>query len=674
MLIRTRSYPAWFDKEVLHLKKKKNTAWRKAKKNNTSTAWSKFKKTHNKLISTIRKKHCQFISEFGTTVKENPKRFWGFVKSKTKQRSIPKQIKYKDIFSFSAEGKANLFNDYFASVFGPSEAAIGDQTVNCDVIDMSIDCLSDITICVNDVYQVLSKLDTSKAVGPDKLSPLVLKTCSSVLSESLCKLINRSLVEGRVPNDWLNANVIPVHKCNDKQNVENYRPISLLSIVSKVAERCIYNKIFPKIEPILHGTQHGFLHGKSTTTQLLHFLADLSSTCEASCQTDVIYTDFSKAFDKVSHRLLLLKLRKVGICGKLHSWFKSYLLGRHQCVVLDGAVSQSTKVTSGVPQGSILGPLMFLIYINDLPDVLQHCSPLLFADDTKIYCKINSITDCMLIQEDINLLYSWCCKWKLDFNVNKCKVLSVTKSRSPTVFNYNINGKPIERVDSFKDLGIIIQSDLSWNSHINTIISKANRMSGLIKRTVGYQAPVNVKHQLYVSLVRSNLEYGTQVWNGLTKTNRVKLERVQRATTRYILNFPSSSYSNRMSELNMLPLTLRRDMLDVKFFFKCLQDLNSLNVTDYVIFSCNSQVHTRNSCDPNLIKPPYCRTTTFRNSYFNRISYTWNEIPLSIRTLSNVNSLSSHLKKHFVSMASKFNPECCCCLYVKCNCLHGRQT
>jgi hypothetical protein len=285
------------------------------------------------------------------------------------------------------------------------------------------------------------------------------------------------------------------------------------------------------------------------------------------------------------------------------------------------------------------------------------------------------MNDCVLIQTDLNALQNWCRKWKLEFNVTKCKVLSVTRSRKPMIFNYHINGEPIERVYEFKDLGILIRSDLSWNNHIKSIISKAKRMMGLIKRTVGYRAPQNVKLQLYTSLVRSNLEYCTQAWNGLTKQNRVKIERIQRGATRYILNFPTICYTARLTKLNLLPLSFRRDILDLNFFYKCFIGITPLKVTDFITFTCNSNsnIHTRNSSDPNLIKQPYCKTTTFKNAFFNRISYSWNKLPLTIRSLDTINSFTFHVKQHFLTILPKFNPECCCCFYVKCDCLHARQ-
>ena len=636
VLIRNKNnYPKWFDRDVLHLRKKKNTSRRNARSKNTPAAWAKFRKIRNQLQALVRQKHSQFINNLGHSVNANPKRFWSFVKSKNKSASTPHQINWEGTSSDTPAGKASLFNMYFASVFKPSEYVCNDTTNNCDASEACNEALSNVIVSPQEVCEILCNLDTNKALGPDNLSPVILKSCSHQLKGSICTLINRSLSEGIVPKDWLVANVIPVYKGKDKQKAENYRPISLLSIVSKIAERCIYNHIYPNIVNLLNESQHGFLNGKSTSTQLVQFLTHLSSTVETSGQTDVIYTDFAKAFDTVSHKFLIVKLSKFGIHGKLLKWFESYLSGRYQCVVVDGASSERIQVTSGVPQGSILGPLMFLIYINDLPDVLTSSTPLRFADDTTLYSNVCSSRECELVQKDLNALYEWCVKWKLDFNVSKCKVLTVTRSPNPTVFKYHINGELIERVNEFKDLGVVVQNNLSWNSHINTTVAKANRMMGLIKRTVGYEAPKNVKLQLYTSLVRSNLEYCTQAWNGLTARNKIKIERVQRAATRYILNYPNLTYPERLLKTNLLPLSFRRDMLDLKFFYKSLHGIIIFDKNTFIHFTCNNARHTRNTSDPNLLSVQLCRTTTFRNSYFNRIVYSWNSLPLHIRCATN---------------------------------------
>ena len=427
--------------------------------------------------------------------------------------------------------------------------------------------LSDIQFNEGEVLKLLLKLDTNKAIGPDKLSPHFLKMFAHELSPSLSALFQKSLDNGSVPSDWLRANVIPIHKNNCRDNVENYRPVSLLSIVSKICERYIHNIIYPHVISQFSNNQHGFLKGRSTCSQLLNYVDSISNILDNSGQIYIIYLDFSKAFDSVCHPLLLHKLESFGITGNLLSWFSSYLLNRVQRVVVNGGTSDWLPVHSGVPQGSILGPLLFCMFIDDMPQVTRSCETLLYADDTKCFKYVDSLSDCIDLQTDLEQLYLWGCKWKLNFNAKKCKVLTITRKKTPIHYYYNMNGQVLEHVSSIKDLGVTIDSELKWSMHIDNIVSKANRMSHLVLRSLGHNAPVTVKKQLYVSLVRSNLEYCSQIWSGTTKQNVIKLERVQRSATRYILSYPvNKNYTARLNELNLLPLSYRREMQDIIFF------------------------------------------------------------------------------------------------------------
>ena len=638
----------WFDAEIRNLRNKKKTAWRKGKRDNKASSWTKFRKLRNKLGHILKKKYKKFINDLEPNLKSNPKRFWSFIKSKTGGGSIPAKVNWNTEYADIPYNQANLFNKYFHSVFTKSNDMTEEYAAN-----VSTSVFSKLDINEHEVLQILLGLDTNKAVGPDKLSPYFLKTFAEELHSSLCNIFRKSLDSGRIPSDWLKANVIPIHKSNNKENVENYRPVSLLCIVSKICERIIHNKIYPYIFSQLSNTQHGFIKGRSTCSQMLNFIHEIGNSLDNSEQTDIIYLDFSKAFDSVSHACLLHKLELFGISGELLMWFKSYLSNRFQRVVVNGGTSEWLPVHSGVPQGSILGPLLFCIFIDDMPRVSNSSKILLYADDTKCYKNINSVGDCLDLQADLELLHEWSCKWQMKFNAKKCKVLTVTRRKYPVNFHYNLNGQILEKVTNIRDLGVIVDSDLSWTKHVTSIVAKANQISYLVKRSVGYNAPVNVKKQLYLSLVRSNTEYCSQVWGGINKQECVLLENVQRSATRYILGYPTDkNYNERLSELVILPLSYRREMNDLILFYKCQNNVCDVDVTEFVKFTCNNARSTRSTEDVLQLCVPKCHTEAGKRLYFNRIVALWNCIPFKVR---NANSVAAFKKEIFNIFESYFN-------------------
>ena len=281
----------------------------------------------------------------------------------------------------------------------------------------------------------MTNLDTSKASGPDGIPSRLLQACSLEIAPSICELFNYSLHTGHIPSEWKSANVTPVHKKECKELAENYRPISLLPILSKVLERCVCLRLYNHIKHLITQSQHGFLRQRSCITQLLSVLHTIGQSLDKNIQTDIIYLDFAKAFDSVDHQFLLQKLKSHGVRGKLYNWFANYLSGRCQRVVIDGTASNWAPVTSGVPQGSILGPVLFVIFINDLPYTLpDEKMAALYADDTKVCNSIRSKADCKKVQQALTNLECWICDNNLDFNSSKRKVLTITRKKSPLIY------------------------------------------------------------------------------------------------------------------------------------------------------------------------------------------------------------------------------------------------
>ena len=314
--------------------------------------------------------------------------------------------------------------------------------------------MAKITICQDEVQDLLSNLYTSKACGPDDIPARFLKEGAPWLDSPLTRLFNLSLSQGHLPRNWTLANVTPIFKNGSKHSVANYRPIRLTCIVVKTLERLLHNHLTNSLEDKLSHHQHGFQKGHFCQTLLLETVHEWAQNLNRASSTHVIFTDFSKAFDLVPHQRLLLKLESIGVRGKLLKWIESFLTNRRQRVLLDGHTSEWTPVTSGVPQGSILGPLLFIIYVNNTPQALS--SPThLFADDCAIYRMVSSQCDCQSLQEDLSRLSEWCQKWQLPLNTKKCKATCITLKRKPPTFTYYINNNALEWVDTFKYLGIL---------------------------------------------------------------------------------------------------------------------------------------------------------------------------------------------------------------------------
>lgn len=400
-------------------------------------------------------------------------------------------------------------------------------------------------------------------MGPDGIIPKVLKACAGSLSGPMAVLFNTCLKTCSLPDIWKNHKITPIPKSGNTCLISNYRPISLLCVMSKVLETVIYGKIIDFIRPSLTSNQYGFLSNRSSTVQLLSCYSEIIGAMDSKLPVDVLYLDLRKAFDSVSHNELLFKLWHVGITGHLWLWFKAYLMGRHHYVYYEGCVSSSLPVLSGVPQGSVLGPLLFLIYVNDIPTSVNYSSVYLFADDTKLLKVLHSNADTINLQEDMDSLDHWCTAWQISLNVLKCSHLTFSLSqREQTSTNiYSSNGSVIKHASTYKDLGIKICRNLSWTDHVRAICSKAYGSLHVLKRSLPYTTNAGLKKRLYLSLVRSHLSYCSQLWRPFLVKDVRSLEKVQRRATKFILCDYTTSYKNRLLALDLLPISLWLEQL-----------------------------------------------------------------------------------------------------------------
>ena len=464
----------------MKLIRKKRKLWKQVKSNGSPDTFLKFKELRKKTKRLINTSYYNYLQSLSGKLQDNPKHFWTFYSVKSKTKRIPVTVIYDNVCSTDASSKAELFNKFFHSIYSKDSVDVNGQTT--DMVNPNL--LLNVATTAFEVQGILSKLDINKSPGVDNIPSRILQICAKELLVPLSHLFNLSLRSGVMPSLWKSANITPIHKNNNKELVENYRSISLLPIPAKCLERLVHTAIYAHIPPYLSKWQHGFVKGKSCGTQLVLTHQQWVTALDEGRQVDVAFLDFSRAFDRVNHSILLRKLCSFGISGSLLQWCESYLSNRWQRTVLDGVSSTWLEVPSGVPQGSILGPLFFAVFISDLPDVVLPGNIIaLFADDCNTSRFIDDASDQVCFQQDLDNLLQWSIRNAMAFNVKKCKVMRLSRKRQPLVSSYFLDDSLLEEVKEFKDLGVTTTDNFNWNSHIDIIVSKANRMLGLIKRT-----------------------------------------------------------------------------------------------------------------------------------------------------------------------------------------------
>ena len=446
----------------------------------------------------------------------------------------------------------------------------------------------------NVVFGLLRKMNANKAAGPDGIQSRLIKLCAKGLAKPLTILFNKFFETGKIPKNWKLANVVPVFKKGDKSSVANYRPISLTCLPMKIFEYCIKDLLMLKCEHLIKDNQHGFRSEKSCLTQLLPFVDKLSEALNNQSRVDVVYFDFAKAFDSVNHDLILQKLKhNFGVDGLLLQFLRDYLQDRKQQVVINGSISNPLRVHSGVPQGSILGPLLFILFIDDICETVSEGTELaLYADDTKIWREILCEDDQVILQNDINSLFNWSVNNMMQFHPDKCKVVRITNKS--TIYHlpfyefwYSINGNLLDYEMSEKDLGVVINSKLSWKAQCDSLINKANCQLGLVRRTCYFIIDTKQRRALYLSLIRSIFEHCCQVWAPQNEKSLNAFDLLQKRAVKWILKESYKSYSEeefltKQWKLDLLPMKSKFLLSDLILFYKIVNNDVAIKLPNYV--------------------------------------------------------------------------------------------
>jgi hypothetical protein len=641
--------PLWMCREAMGKVKRKHSSWARYTLTRQYSDYVCFARARNEATAAVRGAKKEFERKLAEEVKQNPKAFWKYVSSKTKSRSGVSDLERGDgSMTTSNKDKAEVLNQFFSSVFTREDIdnvpSLGDRYEG--------EVLSDLKVTEEAVLKKLIKLKSSKSAGPDGLHPRVLKEVANQIKTPLRIIFQMSLDQGVVPQEWKSAHVSAIFKKGSKKAAGNYRPVSLTAVICKVLESIIRDSLVSHMgnQGMFSDEQYGFTEGRSCMLQLLVVLEEWSEIIDSGGAVDVVYLDFSKAFDTVPHVRLLEKLQAYGIKGKIRDWIRSFLEHRRQRVVIGGECSDWAEVLSGIPQGSVLGPILFIVFINDLPDSVK-CMSKLFADDTKVYTQVATDEDRARLQQDLDSLSQWSDTWLLRFNADKCKVLHFGSSNPGYQYTMGEAGKEIvlKVVQEEKDLGVTFDPTLKFSVHCNAIANKASSVVGAIKRSFDFMDQSMFK-MLYKALVRPHLEYANSVWNPRLKKDIELLERVQRRATRIVPELKGLSYPERLKILNLPTLVYRRKRGDLIEVFKLLRGLENIDATRF--FTPAPYAATRGH-ELKLFKQ-HSKLAVKQHSFSHRVVNDWNALPSSVIQSMTMNEFKSALDRHWNDLPIKY--------------------
>ena len=584
--------------------------------------------------------------------KTNPKAFYQYVASKSKcKESVYNLFKEDGSLTTNDAEKAEVLSKFFSSVFTKenTDDPLPDFKANFT------DILSSIKLTTEDIEKALNSLNVNKSPGPDNIHPRILKELSSQLSYPLLLIFNKTMEQGKLPHQWKEAEVRPIFKKGCKSTPGNYRPVSLTSILCKIFEGFVRDALYKHIveNNLLSAKQFGFCKGRSCVTQLLYTINKWMTCLDNHTPVDAIYLDFAKAFDTVPHKRLLSKLEGYGVQGNVFNWIKDFLTDRTQYVSVNGKKSVKMPVTSGVPQGSVLGPILFIYFINDLPLATEE-DMTLFADDAKAFNEILVPKDRDDLQICIDALVQWSIKWGMGFNGCKCKVMHLGFYNPK--YSYTIsNGTTtidLEETTCEKDLGVYVDNALTFDEHVNLSTKKARKSAGLLLRNITHKTP-HILVPLFKSLVRPILEYANTVWSPYLRKHIDAIEKVQRNFTKRVFGMYEIEYCQRLEKLGLPSLEYRRVRGDLIETYKILQDIYD-PITTKGLFTLNNTNFTKTrghnfkltKISPNLNIKKYFFT--------NRVVNLWNQLPGDVVNSSSVNvfknRIDSLLQKYMYSI------------------------
>lgn len=627
-IIRQNPVKPWINKYILEMIRRKKSLWQRFLRSRTETDYDTHRRYSNSLSSIISSSKMDYERRLATS--KNKRKFYKYLRSTMNTKvSVPIVKDSTGKLCASQIESADILSETFASYF----VAEPDGQIPSPSTLRVRQNLQNISIDEETILKYLLKSKKGSSPGLDGISTELLSRCANELTKPLFILFSESLATSTLPGDWLRASVTPVFKKGDKSSPSNYRPISLLPTISKILERIISDQLldFALSQNVLPDEQHGFVSGRSTLTNLISAIDDWTRAWDQGLNTDVVYLDFSRAFDKVPHNRLLSKLEHFGVRGNLLSWIRAFLTNRSFRVRVGSTYSsEDKKVTSGVPQGSVLGPVLFILYTADLPSSIRSTC-LFYADDAKIYScpQLNP----GVLQRDLDLLGEWCDDWLLPLNLEKCCVMHIGHGNSD--ITYRLGGRVIQTVTRHSDLGLLVADDLTWTDHIASLSAKARKVTWLLQKNFN-RCDIKTAKLLYETYVRPIMEYAGPAWWVVRRGDAALLESIQRWNTRIPYGWLRPCYEERLQLFGLTTFAERRGRGDIIVTYRAINGHFGESIGDMFV---RNQNHLRGHSF-KLAKEKF-KTTQRQFFLSNRVFDVWNGLPPSVVNAPSVNAFKN---------------------------------
>ena len=658
----TERFCPWITPSLKKLFKTRDKLKVKAVKMRSEILMSAYKQVRCKANNLNRKMKREYFSNKLESCEGNIKETW-----KTVNQLINKRSKTTNILSIKEDEKvisnpqdiAETMNHFFCNVgkdLSDKIPATKNPLLNGDFGDRIVSCSFSFSPLNNaKVLKAFSKVKTSNGFGTDMISSFFLKTGIEILAPSLVQLFNWSLSVGHFPDNWKTARVAPIFKKGSTDDKSNYRPISVLPVVSRLFEKLVFDQLYSYFNnnKLIFSDQSGFRSLHSTLTSLLRCTNDWYLNIDKGLYTAAVYIDLKKAFDTVDHEILLSKLKYYGVEGKEFRWFHSYLANRRQFCRVNGQISSTEPINCGVPQGSCLGPLLFLVYINDLPKCLKHSHVSMYADDTSIYFASNSVSEINeAINADLAALKLWLQGNKLSLNVaktegmiigsrGKLKKLTSSDSVKP---QFKIENVDIKMAEDTKYLGVQVDQQLKWSSQLASLTSKISRGIGLLRYSKRY-VPASTVKQMYKSLVEPNFRYCCPVWGNVGETSLTKLQTLQNRAARIVTG--SRYDQSALPLIRALGWPTVRELLDLETLKMVFKSLNG-DAPSYMsdMFTRVSETTSRVLRNSNInLRTPMLRTSAGQGCFSFRGASLWNGLQNELKGAPTIKKFQEGLLK-----------------------------